>query len=116
MERALDRLTARGARLVVLTVAAAAPNDAQGVANTSNAVDDAGYQRLDVILRRFAARHPDRVTLVDLASRVCPSGPPCPERVDGVRMRPDGRHFTAAVSLDLARWVLPQVVEAAPAG
>lgn len=113
MDGALARLTSGGAHLVVLTVPAAAPNDAQGVANTSNAVDDASYVRLDGILRRFAARHPEEVTLVDLAGRLCPSGPPCPAEVAGVTMRPDGRHLTPAAAAAAARWLLPQVVTGA---
>jgi peptidoglycan/LPS O-acetylase OafA/YrhL len=112
MDAALAELTAGGARVAMLTVPAAAPNDAQGVANTSNAVDDAGYVRLDGILRRFAARHPDEVTLVDVASRLCPAGPPCPAEVDGVRMRPDGRHLTPAASVSMAQWLLPRIAEA----
>jgi hypothetical protein len=113
MDDALERLTAHGARVVLLTVAAPAPNDAQGVLNTSNAVDDASYTRLDRILRAFAARHPGDVVLVDLAAHVCPGGVPCPERVDGVRLRPDGRHFTPAVAAVEARLLFPQLVAAA---
>jgi len=116
MDAALTELTAGGARVVLLTVPAPAPNDAQGVANTSNAVDDAGYVRLDGILRRFAARHSADVTLVDLADRLCPSGPPCPAEVDGVRMRPDGRHLTPAAAATTAHWLLPQVVAGAGVG
>lgn len=111
MDGALARLTAGGAKVVVLTVPAAAPNDAQGVANTSNAVDDASYVRLDGILRRFAARHPDAVTLVDLAGRLCAAGPPCPAEVDGVAHRPDGRHLTPAAAGAVAHWLLPQLVQ-----
>jgi peptidoglycan/LPS O-acetylase OafA/YrhL len=113
MDGSLARLTAGGAHVVLLTVPAAAPNDAEGAANTSNAVDDASYVRLDGILRAFAARHPDRVTLVDLAARICPTGPPCPAEVEGVRMRPDGRHLTPASAADISRWLLPQVLQEA---
>ena len=111
MDGALAGLTAGGAHVVVLTVPAAAPNDAQGLANTSNAVDDASYVRLDGILRRFADRHPDEVTLVDLAARLCPGGPPCPAEVDGTRVRPDGRHLTPAAAAGVAHWLLPQVLQ-----
>ena len=113
MDVALSRLTANGAHVVVLTVPAAAPNDAQGAANTSNAVDDASYLRLDEILRRFAARHPDSVTLVDFAARLCPDGPPCPAVLDGIRMRPDGRHLSPAVAAGFAQWLLPQLAQEA---
>jgi lysophospholipase L1-like esterase len=113
MDAALTRVTAYGAKVVLVTVAAPAPNDAEGASNTSNAVDDAGYARLDRIDRIFARRHPDQVTLVDLAHRLCPGGPPCPEDVDGIRMRPDGRHFTPTAATIEAEWLLPKVVAVA---
>ena len=113
MDAELAKLTVFGAKVVVLTEAAAAPNDAQGAGNTSNAVDDASYRRLESILGHFAEGHPGQVTLVDLAKRVCPSGPPCPEAVDGLRLRPDGRHFTPAAASIEAQWLLPKLVAAA---
>jgi peptidoglycan/LPS O-acetylase OafA/YrhL len=113
MDAALAHLTDRGAKVVMLTVPAPAPNDAQGTHNTSNEVDDASYVRLDGILRRFADRHPDDVTLVDFASRLCPGGPPCPSEVDGTQMRPDGRHLTPAAAATAAHWLLPQIADAA---
>lgn len=107
MDATLDRITAGGAKVVILTVAAPAPNDAQGASNSSNEVDDASYARLDRIVRRFADRHTDEVTLVDLARRVCP------DEVGGVRLRPDGRHFTPAAATIEAHWPLPKLLEAA---
>ena len=89
-----------------------APNDAQGYGHHAIAADDAGYARLDSLDRRFAALHPGRVTLVDLAHRLCPTGPPCPETVDGIRMRPDGRHFTPTAAAIEAQWLMPKIVAA----
>ena len=51
--------------------------------------------------------------LVDLAKQVCPNGPPCPEDVDGLRLRPDGRHFTPAAASIEAQWLMPKLVAAA---
>ena len=112
MDGELARLTAYGAKVVVVTEAAPAPNDAQGVGNTSNAVDDASYGRLDTILGQFAQLNSTDVTVVDLARQVCPTGPPCPELVDGLRLRPDGRHFTPTAASIEARWLLPKIVDA----
>jgi peptidoglycan/LPS O-acetylase OafA/YrhL len=109
MDAALARLTAGGARVVMVTEAAPAPNPAQGTQTTSLKADDDGYARLNALLRRFEARHRDQVTLVDLAAKLCPSGPPCPERVDGLHARPDGRHFTPTAAAWAARWVLTQI-------
>ena len=110
MDWELARLTAYGAKVVVLTEAAAAPNDAQGIDNTSNAIDNESYARLNRILARFAAQNPDQVTLVDLAEQVCPGGPPCPRVVDGLQLRPDGRHFTPKAAAIEARWLMPEIV------
>jgi peptidoglycan/LPS O-acetylase OafA/YrhL len=109
MDAALARLTAGGARVVMVTEAAPAPNPAQGTATTSLKADNDGYARLNALLRRFQARHRDDVTLVDLAAKLCPSGPPCPERVDGLHARPDGRHFTPTAATWAARWVLTRI-------
>jgi lysophospholipase L1-like esterase len=97
---------------VVVTEAPPSPNDAQGVANTSNAVDDASYARLDTILGQFAQLNSTDVTVVDLSRHVCPTGPPCPELVDGLRLRPDGRHFTPAAASIEAQWLMPRIVAA----
>jgi hypothetical protein len=45
-------------------------------------------------LRAHVAAHPDVTALVDLASFVCPSGPDCPDRINGVLVRPDGIHYS----------------------
>jgi microsomal dipeptidase-like Zn-dependent dipeptidase len=66
MDAALARLTAGGARVVMVTEAAPAPNPAQGTQTTSLEADNDGYARLNALLRRFQARHRDQVTLVDL--------------------------------------------------
>ncbi len=109
MDAALARLTAGGARVVMVTEAAPAPNPAQGTQTTSTKADNDGYVRLNALLRRFQARHRSQVTLVDLASKLCPSGPPCPEIVDGLHARPDGRHFTPTAATWAARWILTQI-------
>ncbi|MDQ1508319.1 MAG: hypothetical protein QOG50_163 [Actinomycetota bacterium] len=110
MDAALARLTAGGARVVLITEAAPAPNPAQDTATTSLKADEDGYVRLNALLRRFQARHRGEVTLVDLASKLCPSGPPCPERVEGLHARPDGRHFTPTAATWAARWILTQTL------
>jgi peptidoglycan/LPS O-acetylase OafA/YrhL len=113
MDATLKRVTAFGAKVVLVTIAPPAPNDADGTSTTPREVDEAGYVRLDSLDRRFAAAHPGVVTLVDLAHRICPNGPPCPEQVGGVRLRPDGRHFSPTASAIAAQWLLPQMVAVA---
>jgi hypothetical protein len=110
MDDALARLTVGGARVVLVTEAAPAPNPAQSTETTDPRADDAGYLRLNELLRRFAARHADNVTLVDLAAKVCPTGPPCPENVEGLHARPDGHHFTPTAAVWAARFVLTSML------
>ena len=109
MDAALARLTAGGARVAVVTQAAPAPNPAQRTETTDRKTDDAGYVRLNRLLRNFGSRHPDTVTLVDLAAKLCPRGPPCPAFVAGTQPRPDGRHFTPAAATWAARWLLSEL-------
>jgi peptidoglycan/LPS O-acetylase OafA/YrhL len=109
MDAALARLRAGGAHVVLVTEAAPAPNPAQATQGTNDVNENAGYGRLNDLLRRFQARHPKDVSLVDLATKVCPSGPPCPENVEGLHARPDGHHFTPAASTWAARWLLEQM-------
>jgi hypothetical protein len=109
MDAALARLSIGGARVVVVTQAAPAPNPAQRTETTDRKADDAGYVRLNTLLRRFQARHPGTVTLVDLAAELCPSGPPCPAFVGGTQPRPDGRHFPGSIATRVARWLLTKV-------
>jgi len=109
MEGRVQQLTANGARVFMVTEAAPAPNPAQGTETFDREADDASYGRLNRLLRDFAASHPDSVTLVDLAARVCPNGPPCPENVEGLHARPDGRHFTPTAAVWAARYVFTQM-------
>jgi peptidoglycan/LPS O-acetylase OafA/YrhL len=108
MDAALARLTAGGARVVLITEAGPAPNPAQGTQTTSLKADNDGYVRLNALLRRFQARHRRDVSLVDLATKLCPSGTPCPDRVEGLRARPDGHHFTPTAATWAARWILTE--------
>lgn len=48
-----------------------------------------------ILFRAWAARHPGRVTVVDVGSVICPAGPPCSQFVNGVQLRTDHVHYTA---------------------
>lgn len=113
MDAAASRLTRNGAHLVVVTEAPHAPGTAMGTRQVSSAADDAELVRLNELLVKFAARHPTTVTVVDLARKVCPRGPPCSADVEGFRPRPDGTHFSPRGAVWAARWLLPQALPAA---
>jgi hypothetical protein len=100
------RLTAGGATLVMLTMPPNAEDSEVGPADPDLV---ARFGHLNKLLRRFAAQHPDTVRVVDLADIVCPSGVPCSELVDGIRLRPrDGSHFAR----EGAAWVAPRLLDA----
>ncbi len=106
-KRMVARVARTGARVVVATVAPRAPGVAfEGVASRPTAVDDRETTTLNELLVRVTSRHPSNVSLVDLAALLCPAGPPCPERVDDFRPRPDGNHFSPAGAVWAARWLL----------
>ena len=84
--------------------------------------DDEAYGRMNALLKKVAAKHPHQVAVVDLASRVCPTGPPCQGVVPAFNpkptsvtqtVRPDGMHYLPNGSLWVAQWLVPQIAEAA---
>jgi peptidoglycan/LPS O-acetylase OafA/YrhL len=76
------------------------PGMAERVACTNALLDD------------VAGAHDD-VSVVDLASFVCPPGEACLEQLDGVDLRPDGLHFQDEGAALVNRWLVPRVLEAA---
>ena len=106
LEESRRLITANGARLMLLTN----PPRAERAENyVRNPEDDEKIERLNGLFRRFAADHPESVTVVDLAAIVCPDGSPCPEEIDGVKPRPrDGGHFEG----EGPRWVAPKLLDA----
>jgi hypothetical protein len=68
---------------------------------------------LNRLIDLFAYLHADRVEVVDFAAIVCPNGVPCPTEMDGMRLRPDGGHFTNETSAWAASRLLAAVLDAA---
>jgi peptidoglycan/LPS O-acetylase OafA/YrhL len=99
------RLTSSGARLLLVKMPPPAKFSDLGPADP-----DAVHRMvlLGSLYQRYTALHHD-VGLVDLATIVCPGGPPCPEFVSGIRLRPaDGGHYQASG----AAWVAPRLYAA----
>jgi hypothetical protein len=111
MEEQHDRLTAAGARIALLTIPPRAASDETGRPGDG---EDGRYAHYNKVLRTFAKRHPDTVTLIDTVPFVCPGGVPCPKDVHGVVLRPDGGHFTHDTAPVIGRWLFPRLVAAAP--
>jgi peptidoglycan/LPS O-acetylase OafA/YrhL len=91
LRAAVDRLTAGGARLAILTV----PPTVDGDLRPIDPTDLERRAHYNGLLREVAAEEPARVRLVEFASMVCGgSVDPCADSVDGIRLRPlDGSHF-----------------------
>jgi len=107
MEATLSRVTATGARLVMLTppppvLGRNGPPDPDRLAKTAH---------LNRLIDLFAYLHADRVEVVNFAAIVCPNGVPCPTEMDGMRLRPDGAHFTEQTSVWAASRLLAAVLD-----
>ncbi len=107
IQQSASILTGGGAKLVLVTIPPRGIPSA--TVPTDNPAEDAQYLHLDDLLETFAQQHTTSVTVVDLAKIVCPSGPPCPQSVDGVDLRPnDGGHYAGAGPA----WVAPRLLNA----
>jgi SGNH domain-containing protein len=105
IDAAVARLTARGARLVLMPTAARAYPSVRGLANPAG---DARVAQLAKLLRTYARQHADKVSLIDLPTILqCPTSDRCPEEVaPGIKPRAlDGFHFDG----DGAAWLADQI-------
>jgi SGNH domain (fused to AT3 domains) len=102
LQLAVNRLTSRGARIVL--VADEPPG--RGIATRcterrchawiSFQIDhyDDITRRWNSIMRRFAQRHPDRATFISVTDAICAEDvAPCDDAIEGVPARPDGTHY-----------------------
>ncbi len=104
MQQRVRQFTASGATVVMLTQ----PPFVDVGNPTGPTPQDKDFERLNAMLTEFAT-HTSHVRLINLSPYVCPSGPPCPQVVDGVGLRGDGAHYTGEGSLAVARWIMPQL-------
>jgi hypothetical protein len=108
LERGVTIAGSRGAAVVLLTAA---------YTHRAEKPDGSLYpedqpQRVDAwneLLHTVAARHPGKVTVLDLTPVVCPKGT-FTWTVRGMRIRSDGLHYTpAGVQKVIAPWLLPKL-------
>jgi hypothetical protein len=106
MDRVVRRFRDHGSRVAILTPPERAVSD-----RAPAGLDPEGHLRhYYELLRDFARGRPEDVVLVDLAALVCPGGLPCPEHVEGQRLRPDGGHFSRDGAFWVGQRVLPTLV------
>jgi hypothetical protein len=105
LDQMRQRLTSQGAKLLLVKMPPPADFSDDGPADA-----DSVHRMVELgqIYERYVATRPG-VGLVDLSSIVCAKGPPCPQYVDGVDLRPmDGGHFQSPG----AAWVAPRLYDA----
>ena len=114
----VEQFVATGANVILLLE----PPSVHGGSRTQPNASDLAYERMNALLKIVAARHASKVAVVNLETRVCPSGPPCSYVVDGLGstpataqqgLRPDGVHYLPSGSLWVATWLVPQIQKAA---
>ena len=111
INRRLGQFISTGAKVVVMLE----PPFVNAGGPTRPTTSDRSFERLNRMLTSVARNHPSDVTTVNLATLVCPAGPPCPFTVSGLIPRPDGDHYGTAGSLWVAAWLLPRILAAAQA-
>ena len=105
IDAAVARLTAGGARLVIV-IPAPVP---EGSTSNHDAIPRLGH--LSTVLREYARLHADRVYVAELSELLCPAGPPCPATVNGAVPRPDGMHFDDPASQGwVADWMIAKAL------
>jgi hypothetical protein len=111
VENAITVATSTGAPVVLLTAPYYhRPERADGSQWPEN--DPSRADQFNQILRTAAARHAGPVSVVELGARTNPDGR-YDGVVEGVAMRNDGVHYSAAACRWMAPWLLPQVRQAA---
>ncbi len=99
---ALDTLTSRGARVVLIL-----PMHFQG----ADPQEAGGRNPLRETYRQWAAQHEDTVTVLDPDPVVCPDAP-CPARIGNVDLYADKVHLTEQASLIVAKELIDLLPEA----
>ncbi len=112
----IDELTATGATVVIATTPHWEAGEFQGRGDVESWLDIVN-SRIDCIdaLNVDVARSNPSVELVDLREFACP-GDECLEELDGVKLREDGVHFQGEAATIVNAWVVPQLIDAIPAG
>jgi len=115
LEFALSIVGANGAHVVLLT----APYTHRWERPDGGLYDEDTPERVEAwnrLLRRVAAKNPEKITVIDLNKHVCPEGK-FTWRIGDLRIRSDGLHFTEeGVQEWIAPWLVPQLASLAVYG
>lgn len=103
----LSRVTMGGAHVIVIL-----PLWYERSAVNPPEIPGPNVNKVRDLYTQWAARHKDKVSVVDVAPIACPSGPPCPP-VNGVDFRPDTVHYDDPGGLQVGRYLVTHVPELA---
>jgi hypothetical protein len=112
METALGVVASRGAPVVLLNVPCYQEPDRQLGEPSSERNDPVRVAWVNQIFNDVVARHTKRLRLLDVASYLCPDGRYV-DKINGVKVRRDGVHFTPEGARLLWRWLGPRLVDVA---
>jgi len=108
LDTATEVLSARGARVVLLTSPCFGQPDS-GLGGIPERSDPARLRAMNDVLRTYAKAHSARVSLMDLHAFLCPKGAYSPT-VAGANVRdPDGTHLSPDGSKVVWRWLARQL-------
>ena len=113
LQRQVQAFLAQGTKVALLTFPCSKPV-AFALLPDPEGMEQDTYRRINAlndVYRRFAAAHPDEVTLIDLNHFACPEDHFTDVVINGVKMRDDGLHFSPQGSTIVANWLAPQLVQ-----
>jgi hypothetical protein len=102
-DETLGRITRGGARVVLIL-----PLWYERSAPVRLDAPGPSAEKMRDLYTRWAARHRDKVDVVDVAPLVCPAGPPCGP-VNGVDFRPDTTHYDDPGGVQVAAYLHARV-------
>jgi len=113
LDRVITTLSAKGARVVLLTQPPTTSLRVPGTPREWWAPSETRFGHVNDLIRAAAARHAEVTTVIDLAAFVCPTSP-CSSRLDApgtppLSPRPDGIHYDVAGAPVVARWLEAQL-------
>ena len=113
LEQAYEVIRSRTPARIGALELSCAPKIEQGVGEAVLASTDvARVDWFNERLRALAERHPGDVVVLSINDQVCPGGKAV-DKLDGVRLRYDGVHWTEQGAPQAWGWILPQVFDLA---
>jgi lysophospholipase L1-like esterase len=118
LTRDVDLFASRGGLVALPTVPCFDPPN-YGVAGVAGGQTDRRDPKrvaaVNAVIREVARQRPKVVRIVDLGGFLCPGGH-ARDRIDGVRLRIDGVHFTHGGARIVASWLAPHLEALIPPG